>query len=144
MQDLGQFLSAQIFDVIPIDQKTLGILIAVLFLLISFLFNLLQRRRSKTRLDRLLEYDKSVVNFLNVIDEYLGKLERSCTFEFRETRSPREVGESIYVARNKIQSEIAAMEEHLRSYGHERRKEKRKENQRKRLMRSLKKLSLAR
>ncbi len=144
MQDLRQFLSAQVFDVIPIDPKTLGILVAVLFLLSSFLFNLLQRRRSKTRLDRLLENDKSVVNFLGVIDEYLGKLERSCTFELQGTRSPKEVGESIYVARNKIQSEIAAMEGHLRSYGHERRKERRKENQRKRLMRSLKKFPLAR
>ncbi len=144
MQDLRQFLSAKVFDVIPIDPRTLGILVAVLFFLISFLVNLLQRRRSKTRLHRLLENDRSVVNFLGVIDEYLGKLERSCTFELHGTRSPKEVGESIYVARNKIQSEITAIEEHLRSYGHGRRKEKRKKNQRKRLVRSVRKSTLAR
>jgi len=138
MQNLEHFLWATVMD-IPIDPKTLGILVVLLFLLISFLINLLQRRRSRTRFNRLLENDKSVINFLGVIDEYLGKLERSCAFELREARSPQEVGKAIYVARDKIQSTIAAMEEHLRSYGHDRRKEKRQERQRKQLNKSLKK-----
>ncbi len=137
MQNLEHLLRSKVMD-IPIDPKTLGILIALLFLLISFLINLLQRRHSRTRLDRLLENDKSVINFLGVIDEYLGKLERGCAFELREARSPQEVGKAIYVARDKIQSTIATMEEHLRSYGHDRRKEKRQESQRKRLNKSLK------
>ena len=138
VKNLEHFLWAKLTD-IPIDPKTLGILVALLFLLISFLINLLQRRHSRTRLDRLLENDKSIRNFLGVIDEYLGKLERSCAFELREARSPQEVGKAIYVARDKIQSTIAAMEEHLRSHGHGRRKEKRQESQRKRLNKSLKK-----
>ena len=140
MQNLEHFLWAKVMD-IPIDPKTLGILVVLLFLLISFLINLLQRRRSRTRFNRLLENDKSVINFLGVIDEYLGKLERSCAFELREARSPQEVGKAIYVARDKIRSTIGAMEEHLRSYGHDRRKEKRQESQRKRLNKSLKKPS---
>jgi hypothetical protein len=139
MQNLEHFLWAKITESLPVDLKTFGILVAILFLLISFLFNLLQRRRSKTRLDRLLENDKSVVNFLGVIDEYLGKLERSCAFELGEARSPQQVGKAIYVARDKIKATIASMEEHLRSYDHDRRKEKRQKNQRKRLNRSLKK-----
>jgi hypothetical protein len=138
MQNLEHFLWAKVID-IPIDLKTLGILVAILFLLISFLINLLQRRHSRARLDRLLENDKSVVNSLGVIDEYLGKLERSCAFELRGARSPQEMGKAIYVARDKIQSAIAAMEEHLRSCGHDRRRKKRQESQTKRLNRSLKK-----
>lgn len=125
-------------DIILMDPKTLGILLAVLFLLISFLFNLLQRRRSRARLDRLLENDRSFLNFLGVIDEYLGKLERSCAFELRGGKSPQEVGKGIYVARGRIKSTIAAMEEHLRFYGHERRKEKRQKSQRRQLKKTLK------
>ncbi|MGZ3523639.1 MAG: hypothetical protein ACXU9L_02475 [Thermodesulfobacteriota bacterium] len=139
MQNLEHFLWAKITDILPVDPKTFGVLVAILFLLTSFLFNLLQRRRSRTRLDRLLENDKSVVNLLGVIDEYLGKLERSCAFELREARSPQQVGKAIYVVRDKIKATIVSMEENLRSYDHHRRKEKRQKNQRKRLNRSLKK-----
>jgi hypothetical protein len=52
---------------IPIDPKTLGILV-VLLPLISF-HQLLQRRRSEPAL--IVTGDKSVINFL-IIDEYLG------------------------------------------------------------------------
>jgi len=116
----------------PMEPKTLGLLVATLLFLISFLFNLLQRRYSRVRLHRMLEKDESVVNFLGVIDEYLSKLEFNCTFDVHGESSPQEVGKAIYVARNKIQSTIAAMEEHLRSFHHRQRREKRQQNQGKR------------
>jgi len=116
----------------PIEPKTLGLLVATLLFLISFLLNLLQRRYSRVRLHRMLEKDESVVNFLGVIDEYLSKLEFNCTFDVHGESSPQEVGKAIYVARNKIQSTIAAMEEHLRSFHHRQRREKRQQNHGKR------------
>jgi hypothetical protein len=124
---------------IPMEAKTLGLLVATLFFLISFLVNLLQRRYSRNRLHRMLEKDVSVVNSLGVIDEYLCKLELNCTFDVHGASSPQEVGKAIYVARNKIQSTIAAMEEHLRSFHHHQRKERNQQNQKKQLKRSLKK-----
>jgi hypothetical protein len=136
--DEEHFLWEEAMD-IPMEPKTLGLLVVILFFLISFLVNLLQRRYSRTRLHRMLEKDVSVVNFLGVIDEYLGKLEFTCTFDVHGASSPQEVGKAIYVARDKIQSTIAAMEEHLRSFNHYQRKEKRQQNHRKRPKRSLQK-----
>jgi hypothetical protein len=118
---------------ILMEQKTFGLLIAVLFFLISFLFNLLQRRYSKARLDRLLRKEKWVVVFLARINRYLGKLERSCTLELSGASSSQEVGKAIHVARDKIQSTITNMEEHLHSFRHYRRKEKAQKKQAKRL-----------
>ena len=122
---------------IPMEPKTLGLLVAILFFLISFLVNLLQRRYSRTRLHRMLEKDESVINLLGAIDEYLSNLEFTCTFDVSGRSSPQEVGKAILVVRNKIESTIAAMQEHLQSFHHHKRKEKRLKNQRKRLKRSL-------
>ncbi len=98
------------------EPRTLGLLVAILFFLISFLVNLLQHRYSKARLHRMLEKDESVINFLGVIDEYLNKLEFTCTFDIYGTSSPQKVGEAIHVARNKIESTIAHIGEHLYSF----------------------------
>ena len=124
------------------EPKRLGLLVVLLFFLLSLLVNLLQRRYSRNRLDRLLENNRSVVNFLGVIDEYLGKLERGCVFDLRGASSPQEVGKAIYVAREKLRSTIAAMEEHLRFHDFGRKKEKRQQSQMKHLKKSLKKESL--
>jgi len=121
---------------IPMEPKTFGLLVAILFFLISFLVNLLQRRYSKIRLDRMLTKEESVVNFLEGIHKYLGKLERACILELHGASSPKKVGKAIHVARNKIESTLADMEEHLRSFRQYRRKEKAKEKQRKRLEKS--------
>jgi len=121
---------------IPMEPKTFGLLVAILFFLISFLINLLQRRYSKTRLNRMLTKEESVVNFLVRINKYLGKLERACTLELHGASSPQEVGKAIYVARNKIESTIADMEEYLRSFRQYRRKQKAQEKQRKRPQKS--------
>jgi hypothetical protein len=93
--------------------------------------NLLQRRYSKTRLDRMLTKEESVLNFLGETHNYLGKLEHACTFELHGASSPQEVGKAIHVTRNKIESTMADMVEHLRSFRQYRRKEKAQEKQKK-------------
>jgi sensor histidine kinase YesM len=118
---------------IELEPKQFGLLVAILFFLISFLVNLLQRRYSKTRLDRMLKKEESVVKFLGGIHKYLGKLEHACTLELHGATSPEKLGKAIYVARNKIQSTIADMEDHLRSFRQYRRKEKAQEKQKKRM-----------
>jgi len=118
---------------IEIELKQFGLLVAILFFLVSFLVNLLQRRYSKTRLDRMLKKEESVVNSLGGIHKYLGKLEHACTLELHGATSPKKLGKAIYVARNKIQSTIADMEDHLRSFRQYRRKEKAQEKQKKRM-----------
>jgi hypothetical protein len=73
---------------ILIEPKTLGLLAAILFFLVSLLVNLLQRRYGKTRLGRMLRKEESIVNFLEGIHKNLGKLEVTCTLEVQEASSP--------------------------------------------------------
>jgi hypothetical protein len=127
---------------IPMEPRELGLLVAILFFLISLLVNLLQRRYGKTRLGRMLRKEESVVNFLEGIHKNLGKIEVTCTLEVQGTSSPQEVGKTIHVVRNEIQSTIANMQEHLGSFRQHRRKERVKEKQRKRLERSSQRLSV--
>ncbi len=109
---------------LSMEPQLSALLIAVLFFLISFLLNLLQRRYSKSRLDRMLMKEESVVNFLVAVDKYLGKLERNCVLELQGASSPQEVGKAIHVVRNKIESTITTMGEHLCSFRQYRRKRK--------------------
>jgi len=109
------FLWVEAID-FPMELKTLGLPVAILFLLISFLVNLLQRRYSRTRLHRTLEKDESVVNVLEVINEYLDNLEFTCTYDVSGRSSPQEVGKAIHLVRNKIESTIANIGEHLYSF----------------------------
>lgn len=106
------------------EPKTLGLLAATLFFLVSLLVNLLQRRYTKTRLGRMLRKEESIIHFLEGIHKNLGKLEVTCTLEVQGASSPQEVGKTIHVVRNEIQSTLANMEEHLRSFRQYRRKEK--------------------
>ena len=115
------------------DPKALGLLVAILLFLISFLVNLLQRRYSKTRFNRMLNKEESIVKFLGGIHKSLGKLERNCTLELHGESSPQEVGKAIRTTRNEIQSTMADIEEHLRSFRQYRRKERAQEKHRKRL-----------
>ena len=118
---------------IPMEPKRLGLLVAILFFLISFLVNLLQRRYSKSRLNRMLTKEESIMNSLVGIDKYLGKLEHACNLELQGASSPQEMAKAIYTARNKIGSTIADMEEYLRSFRQYRRKIKATEKRRKEL-----------
>ena len=118
------------------EPKAFGLLVAILFFLVSLLVNLLQRRYAKARLGRMLRKEEAIVNFLEGIHKNLGKLEVTCTLEVQGASSPQEVGKTIHVVRNEIQSTIANMEEHLRSFRLYRRKEKAREKQRKGLEKS--------
>lgn len=116
---------------IPMESKTFGLLVAVLFFLVSLLANLLQRRYAKARLARMLRKEGAVINFLGLIDKNLGKLEITCTLEVQGASSPQEMGKTIHMVRNNIQSTIANLEEHLRSFRPYRRKEKVRQRQKK-------------
>ena len=98
---------------LPMEPKIFGLLIAVLFFFISFLLNMLQRRYSKARLNRMLMKEKSVLNFLVAVDKDLAKLERDCILELPKASSPQEVGKAIYVVRNKIESTLAKKGEYF-------------------------------
>ncbi len=126
---------------IPMEPERLGLLVAILFFLISLLVNLLQRRFAKSRLGRMLMKEESVVNFLDGIHKNLGKIEVNCTLEVQGVSSPQEVGKAIHVVRNEIQSTIANMQEHLNSFRQHRRKGKVKEKQRRGLERAAQRLS---
>lgn len=116
---------------IPMDLKTLGLLLAILFFLISLLVNLLQYRHCKGRVNRLLNSEGSVLHFLMGLHTTLGKLESVCTFEMEEASSPQEIGRSVRMARNQIQSTIAEIQKNLRSFREYRRKEKADEKHKK-------------
>lgn len=115
---------------IPMESKTFGLLVAILFFLVSLLVNLFQRRRAKARLGRMLRKEESVVNLLGLIDKNLGKLEVTCTLEVDGASSPQEMGKTIHLVRNEVQSIIANMEEYLRSFRQYRRKEKKRQTRR--------------
>lgn len=117
----------------PMDPKTFALLVAILFFFISLLVNLLQRRYSKSRIDRLLNQGESALNSLTGLHTALGKLESACTLELDGTSSPQELGRSIRIARNQIQSTMADIQKNLRSFRQYRQKEKARERHQKRL-----------
>jgi len=114
----------------PIEQKVLALLVAILFFLVSLLINLLQRRHAKTRLGRMLTKEESIINFLEEIHKNLGKLEVTCTLEVQGASSPQEVGRTIHVVRDEIRSTIVNMGEYLHSFRQYRKKEKAQGKQR--------------
>jgi hypothetical protein len=118
---------------IPMDPKMFGLLVTALCFLISLLVNLLQRRYSKVRLDRMLMKEESIVSFLMDMHKDLGKLESNCVLELIGESSPQKVGKAINGVRNKIHSTIADLEEHLRSFRQYRRQLRAQEKRRKRL-----------
>jgi hypothetical protein len=125
-------LRRRIMDIL-MDLRTYGLQLAILFFLISLLVNLLQRRYSRARLNRMLDEEESIIDFLVGMHRYLGKVERDCTLELHGTTSPQEIGKAIHAARNEIQSTMAEMDAHLRSFREYRRKLKAQEKQRKRM-----------
>ncbi len=111
----------------PMEPETLAILVATLLFLISLLGNLLQRRYSKTRLNRMLTKEEAIFNFLVETNKSLANLEWTCTIELQGESSPQEVGKAIHVARKNIESNIAELGKHLRSFRIYRKKEKAQE-----------------
>ena len=124
---------------IPMDLKTLAILVAVLLFLISLLINLLQRRYHKRDTQRWIDKGESTLNSLNGLHASLGKLESACTLEMEPADSPQTMGKSIHVARNKLKSCMTDVEKNLRSSRTYRRIQREREKQRKRLEKTRKK-----
>jgi hypothetical protein len=118
---------------IPMEPKTLAILVASLLFLISLLINLIQGRRHRSQIERLLKREEETLNFLNGAEAALGKLESACTYELDLARSPQELGKSIRGVRNQIKFSVSDVEKNLRSFRAFRRKEKAREKHRKQL-----------
>ena len=116
----------------PTEPKTLVLLVAILLFLISLLANLLQRRFSRARFDRMLTKEVSVTNFLAGLNKNLVDLEWNCSVELKGATSPQELGKSIHGVRNKIESTISDMEKYLLSFRQYRRKVKAREKDKKR------------
>lgn len=129
-------LISRLQDLIPspnlgMEKKSFGLLVAMLLFLVSLLVNLLQRRYSKLRFNRMLAKEEAVANFLGQTHKDLGNLEWNCTIEIDGGTSPQEMGKAIHGARNKIEANIADMKKHLRSFRQYRKKEKAQEKQKK-------------
>ncbi len=115
----------------PTEPTTFALLVAILLFLSSFLVNLLQRRHSKNRFDRMLAKEASVLNFLAGINKNLVDLEWNCSIELKGATSPQELGKAIHGVRNKIESTIADMEKYLNTFRQYRRKVKAREKEKK-------------
>jgi hypothetical protein len=106
------------------ELKTFILLVAILFFLISLLVNLLLRRYSKARFYGMLTQEECIIDFLEGMNRNLGDLEFKCSIELNGATSPQEVGKVVSAARNRIESTLADMRKHLRSFRQYRRKEK--------------------
>jgi hypothetical protein len=81
----------------------------------------------------MLTKEESIFGFLMDTNKCLANLEWTCTVELQGESSPQEVGKAIHVERKKIESNIADLGKHLRSFPKFRKKEKAQEKQKKRL-----------
>ena len=106
------------------EPKTFFLLAALLLFLISLLVNLLQRRYSKARFDRMLNKEDSVAGFLEGINKNLNDLEWTCSIEMHGSSSPQELGKVIGAVRNKVELTLADLRTHLQSFRQYRKKEK--------------------
>ena len=120
-QKLWSFVPSVDFGMEP---KTFFLLAALLLFLISFLVNLLQRRYSKARFDRMLNKEDSVASFLEGINKNLNDLEWTCSIEMHGSSSPQELGKVIGAVRNKVELTLADLRTHLQSFRQYRKKEK--------------------
>jgi hypothetical protein len=106
------------------EPKTFFLLVALLFFLISLLVNLLQRRSSKARFDRMLNKGDSVASFLEGINKNLNDLEWTCSIEMDRASSPQEVGKVIGAIRSRVELILADLRTHLQSFRQYRKMEK--------------------
>jgi hypothetical protein len=124
IQRLQTFISSLDLGMEP---KTLALLVAVLLFLVSFLVNLLQRRRSKARFERMLKKEESVVTFLEGLAKYLNELQRSSIIEMDREKSLKEMVKAINSARDTIEWTLDDLKIHLSSLPQYRRKEEGRE-----------------
>ncbi len=111
------------------DPKTFALLVALLLFLICFLVNLLQRRYSKARFERMLKKEEFIVTFLEGMAKYLNELQRSSITEMDRESSLKKMVKAINTARDTIEWTLDDMRTHLSSLRQYRKKEKaRKKN----------------
>jgi hypothetical protein len=124
MQRLQAFISSMDLGMEP---KTFALLVAILLFLTSFLVNLLQRRYSKARVERMLKKEESIVTFLEGIAKYLNEQHRSSIIEMDGERSLKEMVKAIDSARDTIEWTLDDLKIHLSSLRQYRRKEEAQE-----------------
>ena len=120
MQRLQIFIPSMDLGMEP---KTFALLIAILLFLISLLANLLQRRYSKARYDRMLKKEKSIVPLLEGLDKYLDELQWSCIMKMDREGSLKKAIKAISAARDKIERILDGMKTDPSSLRRYRRKE---------------------
>ncbi len=125
ISSLGQKLWSLVPSVdLGMEPKTFFLLAALLLFLISLLVNLLQRRYSRARLDRMINKEDSVAGFLEGINKNLNDLEWTCSIEMHGSSSPQEVGKVVGAIRSKVELTLADLRAHLQSFPQYRKKEK--------------------
>jgi hypothetical protein len=100
---------------IPMEPKILGLLIAVLFFLISLLINLIQHHYYRRKADRFFTKQESLLHSLTGLHNSLGKLETACALEMELTTSIKDLGKAIHIARAQLSSSIEDIQGTLRS-----------------------------
>ncbi len=106
------------------EPKTFALVVAILLFLTSFLVNLLQRRNSKARFERMLKKEEFIVTFLEGLAKYLNELQRSSITEMDRESSLKKMVKAINTARDTIEWTLDDMKTHLSSLRQYRRKEK--------------------
>jgi len=101
---------------IPMEPKTLGLLVASLCFLVSLLINLIQHHYYRRRADHFLNKQESLFHSLAGLHGSLGKLETACALEMELSMSLKDMGKAIHVARAQLSSSIADIEANLRSF----------------------------
>jgi hypothetical protein len=109
------------------EPKTFALPVAILLFLTYFLFNLIQRRYSKARIERMLKKEESIITFLEGMAKYLYKLQRSSITETDRESSLKKMVKAINKARDTIEWALDDMRTHLSSLPEYRRKEKARE-----------------
>jgi hypothetical protein len=125
ISSLIQRLQAFIASMDPgMEPKTFAVLVAILLFLTSFLVNLLQRRYSKARFERMLKKEESNVTFLEGMAKYLNELQRSSITEMDRESSLKRMVKAVNTIRGTIEWTLDDMKIHLSSLRPYRRKEK--------------------
>ena len=101
---------------IPMEPKTLGLLVASLCFLVSLLINLIQHHYYRRRADHFLNKQESLFHSLAGLHGSLGKLETACALEMELSMSLKDMGKAIHVARAQLSSSNADIEANLRSF----------------------------
>ena len=124
IQRLQTFIASMDLGMEP---KTIALLVAILLFLTYFLSNLIQRRYSKARFERMLKKEESIITFLEGMAKYLYELQRSSITETDRESSLKKMVKAINKARDTIEWALDDLKTHLSSLPEYQRKEKARE-----------------